>query len=156
MNKKKIIERIKREFPGIYFDLVSHDAHGHEFEVRGFGAERSEFRFIRRKIMDINDELFPDFDVTLITILFTKETTSEIFPEIAVLLEEGSCCDPTDPFRFLEGVLKTPSGTAAKFLMEIDEDEPINMSPAEAKKNAGWLIEGNAIESADDEYALAA
>ena len=72
MNKKEITTRLTREFPSIYFDLQSNDAYGREFQVRGFGAERTKFRSIRRKIMDINDELFPNFDVTLITILFTN------------------------------------------------------------------------------------
>jgi hypothetical protein len=106
MDKEKIIARLKREFPGIYFDLVSHDAYGNEFEVRGFGAEPSAFRSIRRKIMDINDELFPNFDITLITILFTKESTQEHFPEIAKLMGiQKVCCKPTNPGLFLESFL---------------------------------------------------
>ena len=133
MNKKEITTRLTREFPSIYFDLQSNDAYGREFQVRGFGAERTKFRSIRRKIMDINDELFPNFDVTLITILFTEETTRENFPEIAELIDHGnSCCAQADPFRFLEGSLK-----------ETPTKEP-------------WLTTGNSIQSATEEYALAA
>ncbi len=156
MDKEKIINRLKWEFPGIYFDLVSHDAYGNEFEVRGFGAEPSAFRSIRRKIMDINDELFPKFDVTLITILFTKESTQEHFPEIAKLMGiQKVCCNPASPNLFLDGFLDKAL-CPSYFDMEGEALDLFSAKTEPALDPNSWSLGQSLNSYVTPDYALAA
>lgn len=134
MNDKKIIERVLQNFPDIAVDVVSHDAFGSEYEVRCFGVERSMFRSVRRKIIEINDELYPNYDVSLISILFTEEETRIHFPEMAVSLDrKNPCCDLSDIFWYLNS-----SG-----FEDLDKEYP--KSPLQ-----------NSAVAADESYALAA
>ncbi len=136
MNKERIIERVKREFPDIAISIASHDALGSEYEVRCFGVERSMFRSVRRKISEINDELYPNYDVSLISILFTEKETRTHYPDMAILLDQKNpCCDPSDVFWFLNSSDSAKSNLSKKY-----PDNPTQYSTV----------------AADESYALAA
>jgi hypothetical protein len=51
-------------------------------------------------IYDLNDELYPDYEIELIPILYTKEETREHFPPIAelLLIKSISRTQPTQKF----------------------------------------------------------
>lgn len=160
MNSDFIIETIKAEYPSVYIDIISHNGEENEYQVRCFGVERTEFRKVRRKIISIAEELFPANEVSLISIVFTKEDTIAHFPEIARLLAvEDVCCGRMDAGWFLGGYAlpeTLPIYAAA------DDCEPmsagldtITPSISTGLVSDRWTQSIGSI-AADDDYAMAA
>ncbi|MDF7807176.1 hypothetical protein P4E94_06990 [Pontiellaceae bacterium B12219] len=161
MDKEQIIELVKSEFPGIFVDIISHDTFGKEFQVRCFGVERSLFRSVRRKIISINQDLFPESDVSLISIVFTPESTKENFPAIAAELEQTlDCCGNRNFDWFFGGDIyeSVKPQFFSAFLDDAEEDEIdavnhdslINMDAI-----GNWPTDINPV-SADESYSMAA
>lgn len=161
MDKGQIIDLVKSEFPGIFVDIIPHDTFGKEFQVRCFGVERSLFRSVRRKIISINQDLFPESDVSLISIVFTLESTKENFPAIAVELEQvADCCGERNFDWFFGGdIYESPKPRSVSELLddsgeetiyEVNHDSSINMDTM-----GNWPIEINLV-STDESYSIAA
>ena len=161
MDKKKIIDLVKYEFPDIFVDVISHDTFGSEFQVRCFGVERSLFRCVRRKIISINQELFPESDISLISIVFTMESTREHFPEIAAELEQvKDCCGELNFDWFFGGYISESLKPQVVASMQDDSGEEtiyaVNSNPSvNIKLDMNWRKELDPV-SADESYSMAA
>jgi len=161
MNKKTIIENLKREFPSIYVDIISHDAFGQEFQVRCFGVERSSFRAVRRKIISLNREMFPEYDVSLISIIFTMESTREHFPAIAEKLEMANdCCGEWSfDWFFDDSIAETIKPHFIGDLLDDSREETIYALNSDLLVNVGrignWRKDIDLV-SADESYSMAA
>lgn len=99
-NLNDVIGRIKKQFEGIHVEIEKHDVIGGEYEVSCYGLPENLFDAVSTFIFDLNDELYPDYEIELIPILYTKEETREHFPAIAdqLLMESISRAMPAPRF----------------------------------------------------------
>lgn len=99
-NLNNVIDRIKKQFEGIHVVIEKHDVIGGEYEVSCYGLPENLFDEVPSFIFDLNDELYPDYEIELIPILYTKEETREHFPAIAnqLLMESISRTLPAQRF----------------------------------------------------------
>jgi hypothetical protein len=161
MDKGQIIDLVKSEFPGIFVDIISHDTFGKEFQVRCFGVERSQFRSVRRKIISINQDLFPESDMSLISIIFTLESTKENFPAIAAELEHAvDCCGEQNFDWFFGGdIYESLKPRLLGELIDDSEEETIDAVNHDSLINmdiiGSWPTDINPV-SADESYSMAA
>ncbi len=99
-NLNDVIARIKKQFDGLHVEIEKHDVVGGEYEISCYGLSEDLFGEVPSFIYDLNDELYPDYEVELIPILYTKEETREHFPAIAdhLLMESISRAMPAQAF----------------------------------------------------------
>ncbi len=95
-----VIDQIKGLFSDIHVEIEKHAVIGGEYEVSCFGIHEDRSNKLVSFIYDLNDELYPDYEIELIPILYTKEETREHFPAIAdqLLMESISRTLPTPKF----------------------------------------------------------
>ena len=99
-NLNNVIDRIKKQFKGIHVEIEKHDVIGGEYEVSCYGVSESLFGEVTSFVFDLNDELYSDYEIELIPILYTKEETRTHFPVIAdqLLMESISMAPPAQRF----------------------------------------------------------
>ena len=99
-NLNNVISRIKNQFEGIHVGIEKHDVIGGEYEVSCYGLPENLFDEVSSFVFDLNDELYPNYEIELIPILYTKEETREHFPAIAdqLLMESISRTMPAQKF----------------------------------------------------------
>lgn len=153
-NLNDVIDRIKKQFEGIHVEIEKHDIVGGEYEVSCYGLSENLFGEVPSFIYDLNDELYPDYEVELIPILYTKEETREHSPAIAgqLLMESISRALPAQ--AFLPGHnTKLPVNTPCAC-------PPINPPPLVYATNKLYEKTGSTHSTektvADETYALAA
>ena len=95
-----VIDQIKKQFEGIHVEIEKHDLVGGEYEVSCYGLSENLFGEVPSFVFDLNDELYPDYELELIPILYNKEETREHFPAIAdqLLMESISRARPAQKF----------------------------------------------------------
>lgn len=95
-----VISRIKGLFSDIHVEIEKHAVIGGEYEVSCYGIHEDRSNELVSFIYDLNDELYPDYEIELIPILYTKEETREHFPVIAdqLLMESISRAMPAQKF----------------------------------------------------------
>ena len=99
-DSNNVIDRIKGLFSDIHVEIEKHAVIGGEYEVSCFGIHEDRSNKLVSFIYDLNDELYPDYEIELIPILYTKEETREHFPAIAdqLLMESISRTMPAQKF----------------------------------------------------------
>jgi len=147
-----IIDRIKDLFPDIHVEIEKHVVIGGEYEVSCYGIHENRSDKLVSFIYDHNDELYPNYEIELIPILYTKEETREHFPAIADQL-------------LIESISRGLS--AQRFLPSQDMEWPTNpcvclstpaQSPNYATGNSSetWPINPVEMTATDETYANAA
>jgi hypothetical protein len=97
MNTGLIIKLVRESFPTAYVEVVPFGEFDCEYEVRCYGVDRTMFRNVRRRVIAINRELFPDDEADLVSVLYTNEETRKNFPQIATLIPSNSPSELSRP-----------------------------------------------------------